>query len=134
MKVLFLDPCVLRALPGDGWVLAERMRATVVDDESQDVESIEVPAGFETDLASVPRFPGVFLLLGGTARASSVLHDWLYSEKETTADGPPRFRRDRSWCDRVFLAAMEAEGEPAWRRGVMWLGVRLFGGMARRAP
>jgi hypothetical protein len=81
-------------------------------------EWIRVPMGFVTDFASVPRLPGAYLLFGGRANKSAVLHDFLYVE-----------RRDREFADAVFLCAMKNE-EPAWRRFAMWLGVRLGGWVA----
>ena len=36
-----------------------------------------IPAGFVTDLASVPRLPVVFLLAGDEAHEASVPHDWI---------------------------------------------------------
>jgi hypothetical protein len=78
-------------------------------------EWIRVPMGFVTDFASVPRLPGAYLLFGGRANKSAVLHDFLYVQ-----------RRDREFADAVFLAAMKNE-EPAWRRFFMWLGVRIGG-------
>jgi hypothetical protein len=46
-----------------------------------------------------------------------VLHDDLYAK-----------RAERSFADRVFLEAMEAEGVPWWRRRLMYAAVRAFGG------
>lgn len=37
-----------------------------------------VPIGFQTDLASVPRLPIVFLMWGDRAHRPAVLHDYLY--------------------------------------------------------
>lgn len=112
--VHFNSPCLLEPIVGDEWRLYLPFSATVYYDSSAS-ELITVPEGFITDLASVPRFPGMFLLFGGKARKSAVLHDYLYSEG-----------RDRSFADAVFYAAMRHE-EPAWRRALMWLGVRLAG-------
>lgn len=38
-----------------------------------------IPAGFVTDLASVPRIPIAFLCLGGRGKKAAVVHDWLYA-------------------------------------------------------
>lgn len=82
---------------------------------------IVVPEGFETDFASVPRLPFMYLLTGGTAEASATIHDWLccgaYARGEIT------------WQEAalVFHEAMKAEGVPAWRRWAMYWAVRLFG-------
>jgi len=86
---------------------------------------LTVPAGYVTDFASVPRLPLAYLLAGNTAQASAVVHDFLYEMKAP-----------RAWADDVFAAAMEAEGVAAWRRGLMWSAVRLFGRSrhGKRAP
>lgn len=79
---------------------------------------ITVPAGFQTDLASVPRLPLVFLLTGGTSTEAAVVHDYLYSTHLV----------DRKTADAVLREASAVIGVPGWRRGLMWAGVRLFGG------
>jgi hypothetical protein len=87
---------------------------------------LEVPAGYMTDFASVPRLPLAYLLAGNTAHRSALLHDWLYSNQA-----------GRAFADRVFLAAMAAEGVPWWRRALMYAAVRATGwrayGKGRRA-
>jgi Protein of unknown function (DUF1353) len=80
---------------------------------------ITVPAGFQTDFASVPRIPIAFLLCGDTASMPAVLHDWLY-----TAPHPVP---DRAVADAIFKEAALGEGVPAWRVCLLWLGVRLGG-------
>lgn len=78
---------------------------------------LTVPAGFETDLASVPRLPGAFLLAGGTCHQAAVVHDWLYVSQEC----------DRSTADAVLREAAAASGVAGWRRWLVWAGVRLGG-------
>lgn len=75
---------------------------------------VVVPAGFETDLASVPRF-AYYGLFGNTAHKAAVVHDWLLAEGERRED-----------ADAEFLAAMRASGVPVWRRWVMYAAVRMF--------
>lgn len=82
-----------------------------------------VPIGFRTDFASVPRLPLAFLLFGGVADEAAVVHDFLYSTGACS----------RKLADDVFSEASKACGVSAWRRGPMWLGVRLFGGSRYRA-
>jgi hypothetical protein len=114
-SVFFTSALRLEVSEGDGeWVLLAPFTADVHFANGRQ-EPIHVPEGFITDLASVPRFPGMFLFFGGKARKSAVLHDYLYS-----------VQADREFADAVFYAAMRNE-EPAWRRGLMWLGVRLGG-------
>lgn len=96
---------------------------------------ITVPAGFETDLASVPRLPLAYLLFGGVGDAAAVLHDYAYSGKEPIT---------REQADALFREALGAldhastEGKSkivkavagSWftvRRAAMWLGVRIAG-------
>ncbi len=81
--------------------------------EGRIVGRVEVPEGFETDFASVPRLPLAYLLTGDTAHAAAVVHDYL-------VDTHP-WRR----AAEVFREAMVAEGVPAWRRWFMYWAVRL---------
>lgn len=84
--------------------------------------TITVPAGFKTDLASVPRLPVVYWLAGGTSSKAAVVHDYLY----TTGTVP------RDVADAVLREASACIGVPAWRRWIMWAGVR-FGGASHYA-
>ncbi|WP_283149033.1 DUF1353 domain-containing protein [Silvimonas soli] len=80
-------------------------------------QTFTVPAGFHTDLASVPRLPVVFLLTGDTSREAAALHDYLYTEHPVP----------RAIADAVLREASAVTGVPAWRRWLMWAGVRLWG-------
>lgn len=77
------------------------------------IGEVEVPTGFITDFASVPRLPLAYMLTGDTAHASAVVHDYL-------VDIAP-------WdlAAKVFKEAMAAEGVPWWRRWPMYWAVRL---------
>jgi hypothetical protein len=114
-RLTFLSAFRAEAVGAREWVLLYPLRAEY-ELRSGATVTLEVPAGFTTDLASVPRVPGAYLLFGGHARRSAVLHDYLYSTDT-----------DRQLADEVFLAAMRAEGEPWYVRGPMWLAVRLAG-------
>lgn len=81
-------------------------------------QTIIVPPGFQTDLASVPRLPLVYWLTGATSTEAAVVHDYLYS----TGIVP------RDVADEVLSEASRVTAVPAWRRGLMWSAVRLFGG------
>lgn len=78
---------------------------------------IEVPDGFVTDMASVPRVPIVFWLTGDTAHAPAVVHDFLYQQHIAS----------KSQADDVFEEAMQVVGVPWWRRSTMARAVRWFG-------
>jgi len=60
-----------------------------------------VPAGFETDLASVPRLPLAYLVAGDTFRRAATVHDYLLHAGYA-----------RAVADRVFLEAMRASYAP----------------------
>jgi hypothetical protein len=81
---------------------------------------IVVPYGFRTDLASVPRLPLAYWLFGSVADEAGVIHDYLYTNLVQGVT--------RKQADDVFAEASAVLKVAAWRRGPMWLGVRLFGG------
>ena len=78
--------------------------------------SIIIPAGFETDLASVPRLPIIYALWGDRAHREAVLHDYLYR-----IDSDPVVSKDV--VDKVFLEAMQSRGAAWWIRYPMYYGV-----------
>lgn len=93
--------------------------------------AIVVPAGFECDLASIPRMFWAVLSPAGPYARAAVLHDYLY----VTAD--PRDRETRLAADRMFLQAMKDEGVGWLARKLMYRAVRQFGGPVfnrRRKP
>jgi hypothetical protein len=77
-----------------------------------------VPRGFRTDLASVPRLPIIFWLTGASSNEAACIHDFLYSTHEV----------DRATADAVLREASAVTGVPAWRRWLMYWGVRIWGG------
>jgi Protein of unknown function (DUF1353) len=79
--------------------------------------AIYIPKGFETDFASVPRLPVMFMMEGDTCHMASALHDYLYTVHMTS----------RVTADAILKEASLATGVPAWRAWSMWAGVRLFG-------
>lgn len=83
---------------------------------------IWVPEGFVTDFATVPRFlPISWWLAGDTAHAAATVHDYLLTTDTPNAD-----------AHKVFYEAMSLNGEPTWRRWLMWQAVRVFGGWGRK--
>ncbi len=81
---------------------------------------IDVPRGFETDFASVPRFFWRIVPPWGRYSPAAVVHDYLYFTGKVT----------RAEADRVFLGHMERLGVPLWKRTVMYRALRFFGGSA----
>lgn len=86
-------------------------------------EAIIVPAGFETDFASVPwGLWNLFPPLGAYARPA-VVHDFLYA-----CGGQVRGRTyTRRRADEIFREAMGVVGVTPWRRELMFWAVRLGG-------
>ena len=83
---------------------------------------VSVSTGFETDFASVPRWPLTFALLGSYGHAAAVIHDWLYTSGELS----------RADADRVLHEVLRSSGIARWRAWLMWGGVR-GGGKSRYA-
>ena len=89
---------------------------------------VVVEPGFITDFASVPRlFWNIFPPWGRYGKAA-VVHDHLYQTLGLIIeqDGTEK-HISRARCDRIFLEAMAVLGVPAWKRWVMWAGVRMGG-------
>lgn len=80
--------------------------------------NVEVPAGFKTDFASVPRVPIAYTLFGDRAHREAVIHDYLFRK-----DSIPKV----SFMDAniVFLEAMTLRGKSPFVRYSMFLGVCL---------
>jgi hypothetical protein len=65
---------------------------------------ITVPKGFHTDFASVPRFPGAYLLAGGKAKWEAVVHDYLcVHPRSARARRPTRFSTRRWACEPISV-------------------------------
>jgi hypothetical protein len=111
----FLSYLVLKDVTDDVWELHEPLIY-----ESDILGRIEVPAGFQTDLASVPRVPIVYEQWGNRSHYESVIHDFLYRE-----DSIPQATFEQA--NDVFFEAMEARGKSWNIRYPMWWGVCLGG-------
>ncbi|HAP0136057.1 TPA: DUF1353 domain-containing protein [Escherichia coli] len=110
----FTTPAILEMLDDYRWRLAEPFEFWLTDDPA---DVIEVPAGYVTDLASVPRILWVVFPPHGRYAKAAIVHDWLYDNA----------LRTKAEADRIFLDAMTVLGVPCWRRRLMYLAVRLFG-------
>lgn len=90
-----------------------------VEEEDGTYLVIKVPAGFETDFNSVPRFFWRFLGPWEFPQAA-VVHDYLYREKIGC----------RSEADEIHYKALVSLGCPQWKALGAWVALRLFGGIA----
>lgn len=113
---MFTTPLDCRASKPGQWVL---LRDLIWHSDS---ERYVVPAGFETDLASVPRLLRWLLDVNGSSRRPAVLHDYLYRMQPIS----------RAQADAIFRRALEAEGTILPGRWLYWSGVRVGGWIAWR--
>lgn len=110
---MFFTECVLRVgTDTDEWILDEDL---VYETDKGDM--IRVPAGFNTDLASIPRALHAVIPLNGKHRKAAVVHDYLYVIQD----------RSRAEADNIFLEAMRTSGVRYTQRYVMYWGVRAGG-------
>jgi hypothetical protein len=109
----FKTPLDTRAVEGGYELLAPlEYYSTILD------ETIEVPTGFFTDFASVPRVARVFITGHGKDRWAAVVHDYLYS-----------IGFHRKTADEVFLEAMAVSDVNYFKRKLMYRAVRTGGWM-----
>lgn len=78
---------------------------------------IDIPAGFVTDFASVPRPFWSLIPPTGTKTRAAVVHDYLYTNHP----------QGRPWADKVFLEAMKVGDEPWITRWICYWAVRIAG-------
>ncbi len=84
---------------------------------------IEVPEGFITDFASIPRLLRLLIPKLGRYNKAAVIHDALYQ-------GTVRINVTRQEADIIFLDAMEDLGVAKWKRTLMYWAVRIGGFLA----
>lgn len=95
------EPLVYRARDGRRWI---------------------VPAGFWTNLYSIPEaIKWLFGEVDAEYGAGAALHDWLYEMHESLGIS-------RAEADGLLREATEALGMSGVKRGVIYAGVRVFGG------
>lgn len=96
-------------------------------------ESITVPVGATTDLASIPRFAwSAGFPPDGPWLKAAVVHDFLYRTQGTcTLNGRRSMTRtlpySRAEADGILREAMGVLGVGPWERTVIWSAVRLGG-------
>jgi hypothetical protein len=86
-------------------------------------EKVEVPDGFVTDLASIPRVFWQVLKPEGKYAYAAVVHDYLYWEQS----------RSREEADRIFKIAMEDSGVDPKVVKTLYVAVRRLGKSAWEA-
>lgn len=87
---------------------------------------IRVPAGFITDLTSVPPLFRLFVSRAGPWLEAAVVHDYLYIAWQLVEGRGPR-DLDRKFADDIMFAAMKEAKVSAWRRCAIYLALRVAG-------
>lgn len=100
---------------------------------AQDGDRYEVPVGFETDFASVPRVTQNLVDDDDYAECA-VFHDYLYATRAipTNAEGKERKPIVKASADYLFRESLQAQGCNIVLRWIMYLAVRWFGHCAWR--
>jgi len=81
--------------------------------------AIEVPAGFMTNYASVPRaLWSLFRPDAGDTRRAATIHDYLYWQ---------HLYYSRRQVDKIFRQALKDDGAGFFKRWTMWAAVRAGG-------
>lgn len=86
----FTTPAVLEMLAHYRWRVYEPFEFYLSDDNS---DIISVPAGFVTDLATIPRIFWTLLPPDGKYAKAAIIHDYLYDNALRTKKGRPDFSR-----------------------------------------
>ncbi|EMW9885841.1 DUF1353 domain-containing protein [Salmonella enterica] len=110
----FTTPVILEMLGHYNWRVHEPFAFYLSDDNS---DVISVPAGFVTDLATIPRIFWTLLPPDGKYAKAAIIHDYLYDNA----------LRTKQEADLIFLDGMVVLGVPKWKRVIMYWAVRWFG-------
>lgn len=86
---------------------------------------ITVPAGYETDFASVPNWADGLCPVFDSYAPAAVIHDYAYTMGGKIPNGPTLTRKE---ADDLFLSIMATLGIPWWKRSIMYRAVRIGGG------
>lgn len=107
----------IRATTATTWALTEDLVWTGTKGDT-----FTVPAGFETDFATIPRFLHWLVLPYGPYTRAAVLHDWLIVERINHPD--PLLRVPSRDVDGMFRRVMEDLAVSWPLRWAMWAAVR----------
>ena len=116
----FTSPLLVEFTGGERWYLIEGFEYHVGCYPSKEI--IVVPAGFDTDFASIPRVFWPILPPTGLYGKSAVVHDYTYRHAPYS----------RKKCDEIFLEGLEVLKVSRWKCFLIYWAVRLFGWYAWR--
>lgn len=120
------DEPAITYLGHDAWRLEQ---SVCVEDPARDGAAFVVPAGFVTDLASIPRALWNLVAPFELSIAAPIAHDWLYKHGGQLLDAAPYARAE---ADALFRSLMARAGITRAHRTAAYLAVRLFGGSSWR--
>lgn len=115
----FTEPLVVTPRPdGKTWIILSDFGYEVGSEGSGDV--VNVPIGFPTDFASIPRPLWIIFPRWGKYGNAAVIHDWLYWDQA----------RSRQEADSILLEAMGVLEVSPWQKYPIYWAVKVFGGFA----
>lgn len=118
----FYSELIIKPVHDDEWELVEPLDYL----HEPSGRYIIAPAGFQMDLASIPRVVRPLIPVHGLYTRAAVIHDWLYANKGDVPAG----NFSRAEADRVFLDAMGELGVGWFKRRAMYAAVRTGGWLA----
>lgn len=125
MTVTLDEYADLRTMPGDRR-LFKLLRAF---DWSAGGRRFRIPAGFVTDLASIPDAAGFFMTNNDPRILRAALpHDWLYQYRGSPPESGALF--SRADADMILREGMAVCGAGWFARWTVWFHVRLYGAFA----
>jgi len=115
----FTNMLLVSPLPdGKTWIIRSDFGYDVGEEGSG--ETINVPIGFMTDFASVPRFLWGLIPRWGKYGNAAVVHDFSYWQQSYS----------RKRADDIFLEGMQVLGVAKIQRNLIYFAVRSFGFLA----
>lgn len=117
----FTKPLTVTKISKRTWRV-ERAFRYYIGEEGSD-EYIDVPKGFVTDFASVPRAFWAIFPPDGKYTQAAVVHDYLYNQKGVVK----KKNYTRKQCDQIFREAMKVLGVNILTRNTIYRAVRMFG-------
>ena len=106
------------------WSKKQKAWLTATDVQWFDKHSavtILVPAGFRTDLASVPKVLHPIVSPAGCWNKASIVHDFLYYMRGRLPGGKKLTRKE---CDRIFLDIAIIDGTNPFVATIGYYGIR----------
>ncbi len=93
----------------------------ILFDFKKEIYSIQIPQGFSTDFASIPKCVRNIIENVGKYNDIYLLHDWLYSKLSQESFS-------RKEVDQIMLEKLKEFGMNFVKRNLVYNAVRIFGG------